>query len=123
MIYKIIMDFKDLQKLIEKLSEYFYVLFSNNSLYICSKNLKNISVKKIRDIIQEDNVFLLCIDQTNIKNETDRVRDWCESYYIERDIKNFEKNEQELLKQYMNVLDNCEEELKKYMMKGGCLDG
>lgn len=119
MIYKIIMEFDNLEKIINILLKDFYVLFFNNCLYICSKNLKNISSQKIRKLLSDDNIFLKKIDETNLKHESNYVKNWCESYFLQKDIKDFEEQEQELLKQYMNVLDDCEEQLKKIIEEGG----
>jgi hypothetical protein len=119
MIYKIIMEFDDLQNLIEKLSKDFNVLFFDKALYICSKKFKNISLANIRKILSTDNAFLISMDETNLKNESNYVRDWCMGYFIESDIKKFEQNEQQLLKEYMKCLDDCEKQLQEIIEKGG----
>lgn len=119
MIYKIIMQFNDLQKLIEKLSKDFNVLFFDNSLYICSKDFKNVSLNKIKKILSTDNVFLISLNETNLNNESNYVKDWCMGHFIESDIRKFEQNEQQLLKEYMNCLDDCEKQLQEIIEKGG----
>ena len=48
-------------------------------------------------MLQNDNVFLLEINDENINYESERVKQWCISYFIERDIKKFEKNERKVL--------------------------
>jgi hypothetical protein len=113
------MEFENLQSLIDKLLKNFYVLFFNNCLYICPKNLEKISNKKIKNILCTDNVFLTLLDETNLKHESDYVKHWCESFFIQKDIRDFENNEQKLLREYMNVLDDCEKQLEKIMKEGG----
>jgi len=119
MIYKIIMEFKDLDILINKLSKDFNILFYNNCLYICSKNFKKKSLKTIKSILKTDNVFLVDINESNLKNESDYIQSWCKNYFIEKDIKEFEQKEQELLKQYMLCLDDCEKQIQEMIKKGG----
>ena len=117
MIYKIITDFSNLENIIKTFSQDFNILFCNGSLYICSKKLNNVSSNRIKKMLQNDNVFLLEINGENINYESERVKQWCISHFIERDIKNFEKNEQVLLKEYMNVLDDCENKLQMMLRK------
>ena len=119
MIYKIITDFSNLQDIIKNFSKDFHILFCNDSLYVCSKKMNNVSNNRIKKILNNENVFLLKIDNENIKYESDYVQQWCESYFIERDIKNFEKNEQILIQECMNVLDDCENQLQDLLKKGG----
>ena len=119
MIYKIIMEFDNLEKIVNILLKDFHVLFFNNCLYVCSRKLKNVSKQQIKKILLSDNIFLQKIDETNLKHEVDYVKNWCESYFVLKDIKDFEDNEQKLLREYMNVLDDCEKQLQKKIEEGG----
>lgn len=119
MIYKIITDFSNLQDIIKNFSKDFNILFHGNCLYICSKNMNNVSSQKIKKILKNDNVFLTQIDDKNIRYESDYVQQWCISYFIKKDIDQFEKEQQQLIKEYMNVLDDCEKQLENILQKGG----
>lgn len=119
MIYKIITEFDILIDIIEKIKNNYNVLMKSGQLFICNKNYKTISLKKIKKEIGIDNVFILQIDENNLQYESPEVIAWCRDYFVNRDIKRYEEERQEDIKNYMKILDNFEQELQKMIKEGG----
>lgn len=112
MIYKILMEMKNFEDIIKSLSDKFYILFLNNSLYICDKRYKNVSKKSICKLLSNDNVCLIEINENNILYESNNAKAWCEDKFIKRDLKKLEDDKQEELKELMKNIDIFEDKLK-----------
>lgn len=119
MIYKIVTDFSDLIDIVEKLKNNYNIIMTQGQLFICEKNYKTISLKKLKKEIGKENVFISQIDENNLKYESPEVITWCRDYFVDRDVKRYEEERQDEIKNFMNILDDFEKELKKMVKKGG----
>lgn len=113
MIYKIIMDFTNLDEVIKLLSKRFNLIFVDNAIYICDKKYANTTISYIKKLLKNNNVFILKIDEKNLVNEPCSVVKWCRDNFVQRDLKKFEKEHQDDIKNFMKSLDVLEEELDK----------
>ena len=69
MIYKIIMDFTNLDEVIKLLSKRFNLIFVDNAIYICDKKYANTTISYIKKLLKNNNVFIrtfhgFCIDSS-----------------------------------------------------------
>lgn len=112
MIYKIVMDFSNLDEIIKILSNRFNLIFIGNAIYICDKKYANTTIQYIKKILKNNNIFILKIDETNLSNESTQVIQWCRDKFVQRDLKKFEEDRQDEIKNFMNVLDDFESRLQ-----------
>lgn len=112
MIYKIIMDFTDFDKIINILSNRFNLIFVDGAIYICDKKYANITIKYIKKILKNDNIFILKIDENNLSYEPPFVINWCRDKFVQRDLHNFELEHNDEIKNFMNILNDFEKELE-----------
>lgn len=122
MIYKIVTEFNILIDIVEKIQKKYNVLIKSGQLFICNKEYKNIPLNKIKKEIGIDNVFILQINENNLQYESPEVISWCKDYFVDRDVKKYEQERQEDLKNYMKILDNFEQELENMIKEGGVAD-
>ena len=112
MIYKITVDFKKLEYIINILKDNFDIIIYQGSIYICKKNYKNTTINQIKKNLNIDNNFIENIDETILKNEDNYIQNWCSNKFVEKDLKSFEKDKQDEIKKVMKIIDNFENELK-----------
>lgn len=112
MIYKIIVDFKNLEHIIDVLKDKFDIIIYQGVIYICKKNYKNITNIQIKKILGLDNIFIEKIDETNLEYQDVFIKNWCTNKFVEKDLKSLEKEKQNEIKQIMKFIDDFEIELK-----------
>ena len=112
MIYKIIMDFTNLDEIIKILSNRFNIVFIENAIYICDKKFLNTNINYIKRLLKNNNLFILKIDETNLGQEPIAVQNWCKNFYVQRDVKRFEKERNEEIQNFMKILDDFEQNLE-----------
>lgn len=113
MIYKIIMNFDNLEDIIKRTSKNWNILFCNGVLFLSSKKYKYFPQDKMKKLINYDNIFIEEITEKNLKNEPMQVKNWCVEYFVKKDMYDYEKQEQEQLRQIMQRIDLFEKELEK----------
>lgn len=123
MILKIEIIIKDIKQYISKLSTDFDILCLKN-LYISPKGyMEDFTIEQFREMYNIDKLVKISfVDETNLSNEEYRVVNWCRDKFVEQDLKRFEKNKQDEIQNYLNILNNFEQELKKYK-DGGEISG
>ena len=113
MIYKIIMDFTNLDDVIKLLSKRFNLIFVDNAIYICDKKYANTTISYIKKLLKNNNVFILKIDETNLANEPCSVVKWCRDNFVALDRQRYEIEQQDKLQNAWKALDRMEVVLKK----------
>ena len=113
MIFKIEMNYDDLENIINLFKNKYDVLFCQY-LYISEKKkIKNNSCKKIKEIMKNyPNSFITIIDEFNLSSQPLQVQVWCRDKFVEQDLIEFENNEQETMSIVHNFDNNLENILR-----------
>lgn len=116
MIFKIEMNYDDLENIINLFKDKYDILFCQ-SLYISEKKkIKNNSCKKIKEIIKNyPNSFITIIDEFNLSSQPLQVQVWCRDKFVEQDLIEFENNEQETIQYMMSVVHNFDNALENIL--------
>lgn len=123
MIYKVICKIND-YRIFEELSKKFNVYYKNNILYMYQKDYKMITTNKIKKILKSDNIYIEEINEQNLKYEPEDVKFWCRDVFVDIDLKRYEQEHQEEIKNYMNILDVFENNLIQILQtRGGAENG
>lgn len=118
MIYKIQSKFLNLEKTIKKLSKYYDVIFYNNVLYAGLISLKQDI--KINTLLKPSSSFYVVeLDEDNLKFEADNIIGWCKEKLVNLDMQKIETEEQDKLKNILNIIDKFEENLLEEINKEG----
>ena len=112
MIYKINVNIENIIELFDKISKKYNVYFKNNILYISSIDYKKFSIKDVKKLFKQDNIYIEEINETNLKYEPSDVIIWCRDYFVQRDLKKYEEEHQDDISNYMKVLDKFEQNLE-----------
>ena len=118
MIFKIQGDFNEdnFSKILNKLCKYFKFIYTNGTLYIALGDVKNkqeASVLMSKTFRPVRSYYIKEINEKNIMNEEQSIMEWCRDNFVQRDLKNFEKEHQDDIKDFMKSLDVFEKELNK----------
>ena len=116
MIFKIEMNYDDLENIINLFKNKYDILFCQ-SLYISEKKkIKNNSCKKIKEIIKNyPNSFITIIDEFNLSSQPLQVQVWCRDKFVEQDLIEFENNEQETIQSMMSIVHNFDNALENIL--------
>lgn len=112
MIYKIIVNIENIIGLLDDISQHYNVFFKNNILYISSIDYKNVDFGDIKKLFNQDNIYIEEINEINLKYEEPDIIVWCRDYFVQRDLKKYEKNHQDEISNYMKTLDRFEQNLE-----------
>lgn len=112
MIYKINVNIESIIDLFDKISKKYNVYFKNNILYISSIDYKTFTIKDIKKLFNQDNMYIEEINETNLRYEPSDIIIWCRDYFVQRDLKKYEDEHQNDISNYMKVLDNFEQNLE-----------
>ena len=127
MIFKIEMNYDDLIGVIDLFKDKYDILFCQN-LYISErKKTKGNSCAKIKKKMKEyPNSLVITIDEFNLASQPIQVQTWCRDKFVEQDLIEFENNEQEQIKNMMDIIHNFDNELENILRikrDGGEKDG
>lgn len=112
MIYKIILNIENIIDLLDTISKEYNVYFKNNILYISSIDYRMFTIKDIKRLFNQDNIYIEEINETNLRYEPSDVIIWCRDYFVQRDLKKYEEEHQDDISNYMKVLDKFEQNLE-----------
>ena len=122
MIYKILTDFTNcLAEIIEKINKDFNFIFFNNVLYISKKNPYNKT--NIKTLLKKDNICIIEINETNLKNEPEAIVDWCKDNFIKLDTIRFETEKQQAIKEVLSFIEAFDKNIQKILNERGDEDG
>ena len=114
MIYKIMGDFNadNFERIFVKLGEFYKIIYYEGVLYIALSTYKlkedaEICIKKT--LKPARNFVIKEIDETNLKNESDFVIEWCRDNFVEIERQKYEIEKQNKLRATMKALDNFEQ--------------
>lgn len=127
MIFKIEMNYDDLIGVIDLFRDKYDILFCQN-LYISErKKTKGNNCTKIKKKMKEyPNSSVIAIDEFNLASQPIQVQTWCRDKFVEQDLIEFENNEQEQIKNMMDIIHNFDNELENILRikrDGGEKDG
>ena len=113
MIFKIQMNYDDLVNVIDLFKDKYDILFCQ-SLYISErKKKKGNSCEKIKDKMKDyPNSFVIDINEFNLASQPLQAQIWCRDKFVEQDLVEFEKNEQEKIKHMMNIVNDFDNALE-----------
>ena len=72
------------------------------------------------------NSSVIAIDEFNLASQPIQVQTWCRDKFVEQDLIEFENNEQEQIKNMMDIIHNFDNELENILRikrDGGEKDG
>lgn len=123
MVYKTVGDFgSDAQfiKLLEKIKEYFYFVYTDGILYTALINYTNkdraFELLK-RNLKPARNFYTQEIHESNLSKEGQFYLEWCRDNLVRLDRQRYEIENQKKLKLAMQAIDIFEESMKRSQME------
>lgn len=126
MIFKIEMNYDHLDEILNIFRDKYDILFCQH-LYISEKKKsKTNNCTKIKEKIKEyPNSFVTIIDEFNLSAQPLQAQVWCRDKFVEQDLREFEKNEQEKILNMMKIVQDFDKALEAILKEksGGEEDG
>jgi len=114
MIFKLNIEYTDIEDVIDRLSENFDILFNSQSFYISEKKSNTTDKKFIRKILSNyENLYIVEINENNLKYENVHVQCWCRDKFVSQDLQRYEEDNQDKIQNMLKIIEDWKNNLEK----------